>query len=326
MQDAFGRRIDYLRVSATDRCDLRCSYCMNDETRFVSRPEILTLEEIERLCALFMRMGVQKLRITGGEPLIRRNVLSLFENLGQWLGRGLSELSLTTNATRLADYASGLALAGVKRVNVSLDTLDPAIFKSITRQGDLARVLAGIKAARAAGLRVKLNCVLMKGVNEHEIANLLAWSHERGCDLVLIETMPMGEARSDLYLPLDAVLERLSQIYRLEETDERTNGPARYLKVQETGGRLGLIAPLSHHFCDSCNRVRLTAAGKLHLCLGREDGVDLRSLLRANESDQAIEDAILNALAVKPRGHDFVAGGTLSQGPGAVRAMSATGG
>jgi cyclic pyranopterin phosphate synthase len=326
MQDAYQRKIDYLRVSVTDRCDLRCSYCMNEETSFVSRREILTLEEIERLCRIFLSLGVRKLRITGGEPLVRRNVLWLFESLGQRLGDDLDELALTTNATNLGDFAHGLAKAGVKRVNVSLDTLDANLFKTITRHGDLSQVLKGIETARSAGLKIKLNCVVMKGMNENEIPRLMTWAHERGCDLVLIETMPMGDARSDRYLSLESVLDRLALRFHLQETERRTNGPARYLRVLETGGLLGLIAPLSQHFCDSCNRVRLTAAGRLHLCLGREDGIDLRSPLRAGEDDAAIAEAIRQALGQKPKGHDFVVGGTLSAGAGPVRAMSATGG
>ncbi|MDK9722293.1 MAG: GTP 3',8-cyclase MoaA [Rhodospirillales bacterium] len=326
MQDAFGRRIDYLRVSVTDRCDLRCSYCMNDETRFVERKELLALEELLRLCDIFIGLGVAKLRVTGGEPLVRRNVEWLFDRLGERLGQGLQEVALTTNATQLAEFAPRLAKAGVKRVNVSLDTLDAAVFRTITRHGDLSKVVQGIESARGCGLKVKLNCVLMKDVNEHEIPRLMVWGHKLGCDLVLIETMPMGDARSDRYLPLETALDRLSLGYHLQETDERTNGPARYFRVLETGGRLGVIAPLSRHFCETCNRVRLTSTGRLHLCLGREDGIDLREALRSGESDQAIEDRILKALAVKPQGHDFVAGGTLSAGPGAVRAMSATGG
>lgn len=326
MQDAFGRRIDYLRVSVTDRCDLRCSYCMNDETRFVERKDLLTLEELLRLCDIFIDLGVDKLRITGGEPLVRRNVEWLFDRLGERLGEKLQEVALTTNATQLAEFAPRLAKAGVKRVNVSLDTLDATVFKSITRHGDLSKVLQGIETARGCGLKVKLNCVLMKDVNEHEIGRLMAWGHKLGCDLVLIETMPMGDARSDRYLTLETALDRLSLGYHLQESDERTNGPARYFRVLETGGRLGVIAPLSRHFCETCNRVRLTSTGRLHLCLGREDGIDLRDALRSGDSEQAIKDSILKALSIKPQGHDFVAGGTLSAGPGAVRAMSATGG
>lgn len=326
MQDSFGRKIDYLRVSVTDRCDLRCAYCMNDEMVFLPRDDILSLEEIERLCAVFVKLGVRKLRITGGEPLVRRNVIRLFERLGTRLGQGLDELSLTTNGTRLAEYAQALAGAGVRRVNISLDTLNEDRFKKLTRHGDLSTVLNGIAAAKRAGLRVKLNCVLMKGVNDQEIPKLMEWSHGQGFDLVLIETMPMGPARADIFVPLEAVLDRLALRYSLQETQDRTNGPASYMKVLETGGRLGLIAPLSRHFCDSCNRVRLTASGKLHLCLGKEDGVDLKRMLREGGSDHDLEAGVLHALAVKPRGHDFVPGGTLSQGAGGVRPMSATGG
>lgn len=326
MQDAFNRKIDYLRVSVTDRCDLRCSYCMNDEMSFLPRSEILSLEEIDRLCGIFMGLGVRKLRLTGGEPLVRRNVMWLIERLGAKLGQGLDELSLTTNATRLVDFADAIAQAGVRRVNISLDTLNPDLFMSITRTGELSQVLAGIAAARAAGLKVKLNCVLMKGVNDDELAKMLLWAHERDCDLVLIETMPMGDARSDRYLPLDVALDRLSQRFHLRPSQARTNGPARYLDVLETGGKLGLIAPLSNHFCDSCNRIRLTSAGRLFLCLGSNVGIDLRGPMRDGASDGVLADMILKALAMKPMGHDFIAGGTLSEGPGAVRAMSVTGG
>lgn len=326
MRDAFDRRIEYLRVSVTDRCDLRCSYCMNDETSFVSRQEILTLEEIARLCDVFIALGVRKIRVTGGEPLVRRNVLSLIGALGKRIGAGLDEVALTTNGMRLAEFASALAQAGVRRVNVSLDTLKPDVYRAITKQGDLSQVFEGIAAARSAGLRVKLNCVLMKGVNEDEISSLLTWAHANGCDLTLIETMPMGDARSDRYLPADIVLDRLASVFHLRGSTERTGGPARYFDVLETGGRLGTITPLSQHFCDSCNRVRLTSTGKLLLCLGAEEGVELKPLLRSAVADEAIAEAIVNAMVLKPQGHDFTVGGTLSHGAGAIRAMSATGG
>jgi len=326
--DPFGRAITYLRVSVTDRCDLRCVYCMSEDMNFLPRAEILSLEEIERLAAAFIRLGVRKLRITGGEPLVRRNVVSLFERLGTRLGRGLDELTLTTNGTQLARYAGALAAAGVRRVNVSLDTLDAARFARITRWGRIEPVFAGLRAARGAGLAVKINTVALRGENEDEIGDMLAWCGEQGFDLCLIETMPMGEidvARTDQYLPLSLVRARLRQRFTLDETDYTTGGPARYFTVRETGRRIGFITPMTHNFCESCNRVRLTVTGTLYLCLGQDDSADLRTVLRRGADDAELEQAVRAAIARKPKGHDFVIDRRHSA-PSVARHMSLTGG
>ncbi|MBI4968459.1 MAG: GTP 3',8-cyclase MoaA [Rhodospirillales bacterium] len=325
MLDPFGRRITYLRVSVTDRCDLRCFYCMAEDMEFRPRDEVLTLEELDRLAAAFIRQGVRKIRLTGGEPLVRRNVISLIRSLGQRLGHGLDELALTTNATRLAEHAPALAQAGIRRVNVSLDSLDPQRFRAITRKGDLAQVLAGIEAARQAGLAIKINMVAMRGENDDEIDGMVAWCGARGFDLVLIETMPMGDAKADRYLPLAEVRANLAGRWTLLESDHATGGPARYLTVAETGRRIGFITPLSHNFCESCNRVRLTCTGRLYLCLGREDGIDFRAPLRAGAGDADLDGLIRQAITAKPKAHDFVPGGTGTR-MGAVRPMSLTGG
>ena len=283
MIDPFGRTISYLRVSVTDRCDLRCVYCMAEEMTFLPRHEVLSLEELDRLCAAFVRQGVRKLRITGGEPLVRRDVMKLFRSLGNRLGAGLDELTLTTNGTQLAKYARDLAAAGVRRVNVSLDTLDPARFTEITRRGRIEQVFEGIEAASAAGLHVKINAVALKGVNEDEIPEMLSWCGERGHDLCLIETMPMGDIGGDRtaqYLPLSLVRARLRERFTLRETGFKTGGPARYFDVVETGARVGFITPMTHNFCESCNRVRLTCTGTLYMCLGQDDAADLRAVLR----------------------------------------------
>ena len=328
MIDQFARRITYLRVSVTDRCDLRCVYCMSEDMTFLPRSEVLSLEELERLCAAFIRLGVRKLRVTGGEPLVRRNVMALFDSLGRHLGQGLDELTLTTNGSQLARFAEPLARAGVRRVNVSLDTLDPERFSAITRRGRIEPTLAGIAAAKAAGLAVKINTVALRGINEDEIDDLLGWCGENGHDLCLIETMPMGdigEDRTEHYLPLSLVRARLRRRWTLEETDYRTGGPARYFRVAETGGRIGFITPMTHNFCESCNRVRLTCTGTLYMCLGQDDAADLRTVLRSGGSDSALEAAILGAIARKPKGHDFV----IDRGHLAVsvqRHMSLTGG
>lgn len=328
MIDPFGRAISYLRVSVTDRCDLRCVYCMAEDMHFLPKAEVLTLEELERLCAAFIRLGVVKLRITGGEPLVRRDVLHLFERLGAHLGHGLEELTLTTNGTQLAKHAEALAAFGVRRVNVSLDTLDPRRFAEITRWGRLDRVLDGIRAAKAAGLRVKINTVALRGVNEDEIPALLDWCIAEGHDLCLIETMPMGEIdadRSDQYLPLSLVRARLRARYDLAESAHRTGGPARYYDVAGTGTRLGFITPMTHNFCEGCNRVRLTCTGTLFMCLGQDDSADLRRVLRAGATDGELEQAIRAAIARKPRGHDFVID-RLTRAPSVARHMSLTGG
>jgi cyclic pyranopterin phosphate synthase len=328
MIDPFGRAITYLRVSVTDRCDLRCVYCMAEDMTFLPKADVLSLEELEALCGAFIRHGVVKLRITGGEPLVRRGVMTLFQRLGERIGHGLEELTLTTNGTQLAKYAEGLAQAGVRRINVSLDTLDPDRFTRITRWGKMDRVLEGIEAAKAAGLHVKINAVALKGENEDEIGDMLAWCGERGHDLCLIETMPMGDIdgdRTDQYLPLSIVRARLRQRFTLTETAFNTGGPARYYDVAETGARVGFITPMTHNFCESCNRVRLTCTGTLYMCLGQDDATDLRRVLRSGAGDAALDDAILEAIGRKPKGHDFVID-RRTAAPSVARHMSLTGG
>jgi len=328
MLDPFGREISYLRVSVTDRCDFRCVYCMAEHMTFLPRAELLTLEELDRLCRAFIRKGVRRLRITGGEPLVRRNVMWLFDRLGAEIGHGLDELTLTTNGSQLARFANDLYAAGVRRVNVSLDTLDPDKFRAITRWGDLSKVLGGIEAAQAAGLAVKINTVALRGVNEDEIPDMLDWAHGRGMDLTLIETMPLGdieEDRVEQYLPLSLVRARLAAHYTLDESDYRTGGPARYFRVAETGRRLGFITPLTHNFCESCNRVRLTCTGTLFMCLGQSDSADLRAPLRASTDDRALDAAIDEAIGRKPKGHDFIIDRRHKR-PALARHMSVTGG
>jgi cyclic pyranopterin phosphate synthase len=330
MLDPFGRSITYLRVSVTDRCDFRCVYCMAEDMTFLPKAELLSLEELDRLCSAFIRLGVRKLRLTGGEPLVRKNVMSLFRALSRHRASGaLDELTLTTNGSQLDRHAAELKACGVERINVSIDTLDPERFAAITRWGRLSQVLGGVDAAAAAGIRVKINTVALKGVNEDELDRLVAWCGERGFDLTLIEVMPMGdiggESRLDQYLPLSLVRARLAERWTLEDTDYRTGGPARYVRVRETGGRLGFITPLTHNFCESCNRVRVTCTGTLYMCLGQEDAADLRAPLRSSESDAALEDAIRAAIARKPKGHDFVIDRRHS-GPAVPRHMSVTGG
>jgi len=328
MLDPFGREISYLRVSVTDRCDFRCVYCMAEHMTFLPRAELLTLEELDRLCRAFIRKGVRRLRITGGEPLVRRNVMWLFDRLGAEIGHGLDELTLTTNGSQLARFANDLYAASVRRVNVSLDTLDPDKFRAITRWGDLSKVLGGIEAAQAAGLAVKINTVALRGVNEDEIPDMLDWAHGRGMDLTLIETMPLGdieEDRVEQYLPLSLVRARLAAHYTLDESDYRTGGPARYFRVAETGRRLGFITPLTHNFCESCNRVRLTCTGTLFMCLGQGDSADLRAPLRASSDDRALDAAIDEAISRKPKGHDFIIDRRHKR-PALARHMSVTGG
>ena len=325
--DPFGRAITYLRVSVTDRCDLRCVYCMSEDMTFLPKRDLLTLEELDRVCAAFVRRGTRKLRITGGEPLVRRDIMELFRSLGRHLRSGaLDELTLTTNGSLLARYAEELASCGVRRVNVSLDTLDPDTFRWITRWGDFPKVLAGIDAAQAAGLKVKINAVALKGVNEDEIPRLIEWAHGRGMDLTLIEVMPLGEIepdRADQFLPLSAVRARLLDRYAMDDLPDRTGGPARYVRVRETGGRLGFITPLTHNFCESCNRVRLTCTGQLFMCLGQEDAADLRAALRRSEDDGPLDRAISDGIGRKPKGHDFV---IERRRPAVARHMSVTGG
>jgi GTP 3',8-cyclase len=328
--DPFGRAITYLRVSVTDRCDFRCVYCMAEDMTFLPKAEILTLEELDRLCSAFVRLGTRKLRLTGGEPLVRRDVMTLFQSLGRHIGAGdLDELTLTTNGSQLARHAEALVGAGVRRVNVSIDTLDPAKFAEITRWGRLNQVLDGLAAAKAAGLAVKINTVALKGVNEDEFDGLIEWCGEEGFDLTFIEVMPMGdiggENRLEQYLPLSLVRARLARRWTLDEIDYRSGGPARYVRVAETGRKLGFITPLTHNFCESCNRVRLTCTGTLYMCLGQEDSADLRAVLRSGGDDAGLEAAIRGAIARKPKGHDFVID-RRHQAPAVPRHMSVTGG
>ena len=329
MTDPFGRTITYLRVSVTDRCDLRCFYCMSDDMTFLPRADLLTLEELDRLCSAFIAKGVRKLRLTGGEPLVRRNVMSLLRSLSRHLQSGaLHELALTTNGTQLAHFAQELADCGVRRVNVSLDTMDPAKFRDITRWGDVDKVLEGIEAARKAGIAVKINTVALKNINEEEIPSLVKWAHGKGMALTLIEVMPMGEVgpgRVDQYMPLSLVRAHLSEQFTLTDIDESTGGPARYVRIGETGGKLGFITPMTHNFCESCNRVRITCTGTLHTCLGREDASNLRTPLRASADDALLSAAIDRAIGLKPKGHDFVIDRQHNR-PGVSRHMSITGG
>ena len=330
MIDPFGRTISYLRVSVTDRCDFRCVYCMAEEMNFLPKSELLTLEELDRVCSAFVRHGVRKLRLTGGEPLVRRDIMTLFRALGRHIRSGaLDELTLTTNGSQLAKYADELKDCGVRRVNVSVDTLDPAKFTEITRRGRLDQVQAGLAAAKRAGLAVKINTVALRGVNEDELDDLVAWCGTEGFDLVIIEVMPMGdiggENRLDQYLPLSLVRARLQRRWTLDDSDYRTGGPARYTTVRETGRRLGFITPLTHNFCESCNRVRLTCTGTLYMCLGQEDAADLRTPVRQSESDGPLEDAIREAISRKPKGHDFVID-RRHRRPALARHMSVTGG
>ncbi|MEE8202138.1 MAG: GTP 3',8-cyclase MoaA [Alphaproteobacteria bacterium] len=329
MIDPFGRHITYLRVSVTDRCDFRCVYCMSEDMTFLPKADLLTLEELDRLCGAFIRLGVRKIRLTGGEPLVRRNVIWLIRALGRHLGTGaLDELTLTTNGSQLARFAGDLIDAGVRRVNVSLDTLDADKFRAITRWGRFEQVMGGIAAAKDAGLGVKINTVALNGINDDEIDGMVAWCGAEGFDLTLIETMPMGDIdgdRTDQYLPLSLVRARLAEKWSLTDIDYQTGGPARYVRVGETGGRLGFITPLTHNFCESCNRVRLTCTGTLYMCLGQDDDADLRAPLRASESDEALIAAIHEAIGRKPEGHDFIIDRRHKR-PAVARHMSVTGG
>jgi cyclic pyranopterin phosphate synthase len=327
--DPFGRNVTYLRVSVTDRCDFRCVYCMAENMTFLPKKDLLTLEELDRVCTAFIDKGVRKIRLTGGEPLVRRGIMTLVESLSRHLGSGaLDELTLTTNGSQLARYAAELRAHGVKRINVSVDTLDEAKFKAITRWGDLAKVRAGITAAQSTGLAIKINMVALKGVNEDEIPQMLRWAHGEGMDLTLIETMPLGEIdgdRTDQYLPLSVVRSRLLDSLTLEDIPYKTGGPARYVRVKETGGRLGFITPLTHNFCESCNRVRLTCTGTLYMCLGQEDAADLRTPLRGSEGNDLLNAAIDQAISRKPKGHDFIIDRRHNK-PALSRHMSVTGG
>ena len=329
MIDPFGRTIRYLRVSVTDRCDLRCFYCMSEDMTFLPKADLLTLEELDRLCSAFIARGVRKLRLTGGEPLVRRNVMSLVRTLSRHLSSGaLDELTLTTNGSQLSRFAAELADCGVRRINVSLDTLVPQKFREITRWGDIDKVLAGIEAARAAGLAVKINAVALKNLNEDEIPALMRWAHGSGMALTLIEVMPMGDigaGRIDQYVPLSLVRARLAQQFTLTDLDETSGGPARYVRVAETGGKLGFITPMTHNFCESCNRVRITCTGTLHTCLGHEDASDLRKPLRASADNDLLSAAIDRAIGLKPKGHDFIIDRRHNR-PSVSRHMSVTGG
>ncbi len=329
MIDPFGRRVTYLRVSVTDRCDFRCTYCMAENMNFLPKKDLLTLEELDRLCSAFIAKGVKKLRLTGGEPLVRKNIMFLVRNLSRHLASGaLDELTLTTNGSQLARFADELADCGVRRINVSLDTLDPDKFRAITRWGEFDKVMEGIRAAQAAGIRVKLNAVALKGFNEDEIPTLMRYAHDHDMDLTLIETMPMGETgedRTDQYLPLSLVRQRLEERFTLTDLPLSTGGPARYVRVEETGGKLGFITPMTHNFCESCNRVRLTCTGTLYMCLGQDDAADLRTALRASPDDAYLSAAIDEAIGRKPKGHDFIIDRTHRR-PAVARHMSVTGG
>ena len=329
MIDTFGRPISYLRVSVTDRCDFRCTYCMAEDMVFLPKKDLLSLEELDRLCTVFVEKGVRKLRLTGGEPLVRKNIMHLVRQLSRHLRSGaLDELTLTTNGSQLARHAAELADCGVERINVSIDTLDPAKFRAITRWGQLDKVLAGVDAAQAAGLKVKINAVALKGFNDAELPELMRWAHGRGMDLTVIETMPMGEIdadRTDQYLPLSVLRAELSRRFTLTDIPYKTGGPARYVSVAETGGRLGFITPMTHNFCESCNRVRLTCTGTLYMCLGQDDAADLRTPLRASEGNELVSAAIDEAIGRKPKGHDFVID-RRTRRPAVARHMSVTGG
>ncbi|MSP20226.1 MAG: GTP 3',8-cyclase MoaA [Alphaproteobacteria bacterium] len=328
--DPFGRTVKYLRVSVTDRCDFRCQYCMSEEMTFLPKSEVLSLEELDRVCAAFVRKGVEKIRLTGGEPLVRKDIMVLVNRLGRHLKTGaLKELTVTTNGSQLTKLAPGLAAAGIRRINVSVDSLKEDRFREITRRGDLNQVLAGIKAARDAGMQVKINAVALKGVNDDEYDDMIRWCAETQTDMTLIETMPMGEVdhdRTDHYLPLSLVRARLSEKWTLEDLDYNSGGPARYVRVKETGRKIGFITPLSHNFCESCNRVRLTCTGTLYMCLGQNDAADLRFPMRVEkDSDELLEAAIDEAIGRKPKGHDFIID-RRHKGPAVSRHMSVTGG
>jgi cyclic pyranopterin phosphate synthase len=327
--DPFGRHVSYLRVSVTDRCDFRCVYCMSENMTFLPKSDVLSLEELDRLCSAFVARGVRKLRLTGGEPLVRRDIMTLIRSLGRHIDTGdLEELTLTTNGSQLGRLAGELKDAGVERINVSLDSLDADKFHEITRRGDLDVVLAGLKTARQVGLSIKINAVAMRGINDDEIETLVGWCGDEGYDLTFIETMPMGDIDGDRtanYLPLSEVRARIDERWTLNDIDFRTGGPARYAEVKETGQRVGFITPLSHNFCESCNRVRLTCTGQLYMCLGQDDVADLRAALRASESDAALYAAIDEAISRKPKGHDFIIDRDHS-GPAVNRHMSVTGG
>ncbi|MGE3642821.1 MAG: GTP 3',8-cyclase MoaA [Beijerinckiaceae bacterium] len=327
--DPFGRAITYIRVSVTDRCDFRCVYCMSEDMTFLPKKDLLSLEELDRLCSAFVTLGTRKIRITGGEPLVRRNIMSLFHSLSRHLDSGaLEEITVTTNGSQLEKHAAELYSAGVRRINVSLDTLNENTFRSITRWGDFRKVMAGIDAAQKAGLAIKINAVALKGVNDGEIADMVRWAHGRGMDMTFIEVMPLGEIeaeRADQYMPLTQVRAQLAEEFSLEASDYQTGGPARYVTVKETGGRVGFITPMTHNFCETCNRVRITCTGTLYMCLGQDDAADLRAPLRASESDDLLIGTIRDAITRKPKGHDFVIDRTAAA-PAVPRHMNVTGG
>ncbi|NJO38261.1 MAG: GTP 3',8-cyclase MoaA [Rhizobiales bacterium] len=329
MIDPFARIVNYIRISVTDRCDFRCVYCMAENMTFLPKKDLLTLEELDRLASTFIELGVRKIRLTGGEPLVRRDIMTLFHSLGRHLRTGdLEELTVTTNGSQLERFSDELVKAGVRRINVSVDTLDKEKFEKITRWGKYHKVMAGIEAAKAAGLAIKINAVALKGVNDDELDRMIGWCGEQGFDLTLIETMPLGEIdedRTDQYLPLSRVREDLERRWTLTDLPDRTGGPARYVRIGETGGRLGFITPLTHNFCESCNRVRLTCTGMLYMCLGQDDSADLRAPLRASADDALLMDAIDEAIGRKPKGHDFIID-RRHKGPAVQRHMSVTGG
>ena len=329
MIDPFGRAITYLRVSVTDRCDFRCTYCMAENMTFLPKKDLLTLEELDRLCTVFVEKGVKRLRLTGGEPLVRKNIVHFIKGIARHIDTGaLDELTLTTNGSQLPRMADELAASGVRRINISLDTLDADKFRRITRWGNLDRVLAGIDAARKAGMKVKINTVALKDFNECEIPELIRWAHGSGMDMTIIETMPMGEIsedRTDQYLPLSLLRAGLARQFTMHDSDHKTGGPARYVEIAETGGRLGFITPMTHNFCESCNRVRVTCTGTLYMCLGQDDAADLRTPLRASEGNELLADAIDEAIKRKPKGHDFIIDRRNNR-PAVGRHMSVTGG
>ncbi len=327
--DPFGRHITYLRVSVTDRCDFRCVYCMSENMTFLPKKDLLSLEELDRLCTAFINKGVKRLRLTGGEPLVRKNIMWLIKSLSRHLDSGaLNEMTLTTNGSQLSRFAEELYACGVRRINLSIDTLKPDKFKAITRWGDIEQVMEGLNAAQKAGLKIKLNTVALKGINDDEIDDLIKFAHGRGADLTFIETMPMGDIdgdRTDRYLPLSTLRKQISERWTLKDIPYRTGGPAQYVEIGETGGKVGFITPMSHNFCESCNRVRVTCTGIMYMCLGQDDAADLRAPLRAQDNDAAISKAIDEAIARKPKGHDFIIDRENNR-PAVSRHMSVTGG